>query len=52
MQHWLLNGAVGVDALSIDSTYGPDFTTIECLSGLVAGGGYDSIDPMNESPLD
>ncbi len=45
-------GEVGVDALSIDSTLGADFTTIEDLQGLVAAGGYDSIDSMNESLLD
>ena len=45
-------GEVGIDALSIDSTNEADFTNIEDLQGLVAGGGYDSIESMNESPLD
>ena len=52
MQHWLLNGAVGVDALSIDRNIGADFTTIEYFLDLGGGGGYDSIDSMNESLLD
>ena len=43
---------VGFDALSIDGTYGADFTTIEDLQGLVFVGGYDSIDSMNESLMD
>ena len=43
---------VGLDALSIDGTYGADFTRIEDLLGLVAGGGYDSIASMDESLLD
>ena len=41
VQHWLLNGAVGVDALSIDSNIGADFTTIEYLLDLGGGGDYD-----------
>ena len=45
-------GEVGVDALSIDSTNSADSWTIEDLQGLIAGGGYDSIDPMNESLID
>ena len=52
MQHWLLNGAVGVDALSIDRNIGADFTTIEYFLDLGGGGGYDSIDSMNESLMD
>ena len=52
MQHWLLNGAVGVDALSINSNIGPDFTTIEYFLDLGGGGGHDSIDSMNESQLE
>ena len=43
---------VGFDALSIDGTYGADFTTIEDLQGFVAAGGYDSIDSMKESLMD
>ena len=43
---------MGVDALSIDSTSGADFMTIEDLQGFVAAGGYDSIDSMNESLMD
>ena len=42
-------GAVGVYALSIDSTYGAEFTTIEYFLDFVGGGGYDS---MNESLMD
>ncbi len=43
---------MGVDALSIDSNIGADFTTIEYFLDLGGGSGYDSIESMNESPLD
>ena len=47
-----MNGEAGVDAVGINSNIGADFTTIEYFLVLRGGGGYDSIDSMNESLLD